>query len=71
MLGYAVASILTKFETSVDVGKTREAIGGKGKCGTSLVHFPRIDHTKPSPGASLPVKGEDVFLIFKAKEAIQ
>lgn len=71
MLGYAVVSILTKFETSVDDGRTRAAIGQKGKYGTSFVQFPRIDHTKPSPGASLPFKGDDVFLALNTSETIQ
>ncbi|KAH8889141.1 cytochrome P450 [Thozetella sp. PMI_491] len=64
-LAYAVVAIVTKFEIQIDEDMTRKAVGGKGKDGMKSLAFPKIDHTKPSPGASLPVKGEDVFLVLK------
>lgn len=64
-IAYAIAAILTKFEVDVDVDLTQEAIGRKAKRRTGAMRFPGIDDTKPSPGVSLPAKGEDVFLILK------
>ncbi|PWI72855.1 hypothetical protein PCL_09870 [Purpureocillium lilacinum] len=62
-MGYAIAALVTKFELSLDVEMTRRAVGGSGKS----VRFPRMDSTKPSPGASLPHRGEDVFLLLKER----
>lgn len=67
---YAIAAVLTRFEVEVDVDKTRAAVGGKGRNATGRMPFPMIDHTKPSPGVSLPVKGQDVFLIFRKSGAM-
>lgn len=64
-MGYAIAALVTKFELSLDVEMTRKAVGGSGKS----VRFPRMDSTKPSPGASLPHRGEDVFLLLKERRA--
>ncbi|UNI23245.1 hypothetical protein JDV02_009077 [Purpureocillium takamizusanense] len=63
-MGYAIAALITKFELRLDVERTRKAVGGSGKS----VRFPRMDSTKPSPGASLPHRGEDVFLLLKERK---
>lgn len=60
-IAYVIASAVTKFEVSLDVEMTRKLVGGSGK----LPDFPRMDATKPSPGASLPFRGEDVILVIK------
>ncbi|KAK5997452.1 Cytochrome P450 monooxygenase calL-like protein [Cladobotryum mycophilum] len=65
-MGYAIAAMVTRFELSLDVEMTRKAVGGDGKS----ARFPRMDSTKPSPGASLPHKGEDVFLVLKEKKTV-
>jgi hypothetical protein len=67
-IAYAITALITKFDISIDVQRTRQAIGGGGRGSTQPVRFPRIDHTKPSPGASLPAKGEDVFLLLAPRQ---
>lgn len=62
-IGYVVAAMVTRFDLCLDAERTRKLLGGDGKS----VNFPRIDSTKPSPGASLPYEGEDVFIVLKKK----
>ncbi|KAI0186879.1 cytochrome P450 [Xylaria flabelliformis] len=64
-LGYAIVAILARFEVNVDVDMTRKAVGGKSKGGIESINFPKLDASKPSPGASLPVKGQDVYVVLK------
>lgn len=52
-----------RFDLEIDVEMTRKAVGGDG----SKPNFPQMDSTKPSPGASLPVQGQDVYLGLKEK----
>ncbi|TGJ84268.1 hypothetical protein E0Z10_g4481 [Xylaria hypoxylon] len=66
-LGYAIVAILTRFDISMDVEMTRKAVGGKEKGGIDSIRFPTLDASKPSPGASLPVEGHDVYLVLKEK----
>lgn len=55
-IAYAVAEMVSQF----DIGVKKEKDG-------SLPQFPRIDSTKPSPGASSAFDGEDVFLVMEKK----
>ncbi|KAK8047542.1 hypothetical protein PG996_015606 [Apiospora saccharicola] len=68
-VGYAVAAILTKFDVCIDAEETRKLTDGRGGKGGGLesLPFPRINHTKPSPGASLPVEGDDVLVVLREK----
>ncbi|KAK8867690.1 cytochrome P450, partial [Apiospora arundinis] len=76
IIGYAVASLVTKFDVDVDIERTRQKVGTKRPSGEQAqtgpakgiesINFPRVDLSKPSPGASLPVvQGEDVYLVLK------
>lgn len=67
---YAIAAILTNFEVELGADKTRAAVGGKGGSATGRMPFPMIDHTKPSPGVSLPARGQDVVLILRKSGAM-
>ncbi|CAG9944856.1 unnamed protein product [Clonostachys rosea f. rosea IK726] len=60
---YTVASLLMRFDLEIDVEMTRKAVGGDG----SKPNFTQMDSTKPSPVASLPVQGQDVYLGLKEK----
>jgi hypothetical protein len=52
-----------RFDLEIDVEMTRKAVGGDG----SKPNFTQMDSTKPSPVASLPVQGQDVYLGLKEK----
>jgi len=81
-IAYVVAAMLTRFDMGVDVERTRECVGvrslhasrhadGKTGDGNGIesINFPRVDASKPSPGASLPaVQGDDVFLVLREKK---
>ncbi|KAJ2997402.1 hypothetical protein NUW58_g666 [Xylaria curta] len=67
-LGYAIVAMLTKFDISVNPELTRKAVGGKTKGGIDSINFPELDASKPSPGASLPVRGQDVYVTLKEKK---
>lgn len=60
-MGYAVALLVSRYDVSMVPEQMRN--GGK-RTDTSLPPFPRLDTTKPSPGASLPHEGEDVVLLL-------
>ncbi|KAJ3571853.1 hypothetical protein NPX13_g5238 [Xylaria arbuscula] len=66
-LGYAIAKVLTTFDMKLNVEMTRRAVGGKRNGGIESLNFPILDASKPSPGASLPLKGQDVYLVLKEK----
>ncbi|CAH0021759.1 unnamed protein product [Clonostachys rhizophaga] len=60
---YTIVSLLMKFDLEIDVEMTRKAVRGDG----SKLNFPQMDSTKPSPGASLPVQGQDAYLVLKER----
>ncbi|CAG9990137.1 unnamed protein product, partial [Clonostachys byssicola] len=60
---YTIASLFMRFDLGIDVEMTRKAVGGDG----SKLNFPQMDSTKPNPGASLPVQGQDVYLVLKER----
>lgn len=78
-IGYAVASLVAKFDVHVDIERTRQKVGTRPSSrkqgqsvreagGIDSINFPRVDLSKPSPGASLPVvQGEDVYVVLKQR----
>jgi cytochrome P450 len=60
-MGFAVALLVNRFDVSIDPNQTKNG---------ALPPFPRIDTTKPSPGASLPHDGDDVVLILQKRASI-
>jgi hypothetical protein len=71
-IAYVLAAMVTKFDIRVDIERTRRSVGTKRgsrkaeAAGIDSINFPRVDISKPSPGASLPVvHGEDVFLVLR------
>ncbi|KAH7136043.1 cytochrome P450 [Dendryphion nanum] len=55
---FAVALLVNKFDLEIDPESRKNGI---------LPPFPKIDTTKPSPGASLPHEGDDVILVLKKR----
>ncbi|KAF2274902.1 uncharacterized protein EI97DRAFT_401495 [Westerdykella ornata] len=69
IIGFAVAGLVTRYEIHIDVEKTNKANGGRR--GLKAPVFPRFNHSKPNPGASLPFGNDDViFLLKERKDAI-
>ncbi|KAF2818683.1 cytochrome P450 [Ophiobolus disseminans] len=63
-IGFAVALLVGRYDISVDADRMRN--GGKKTHG-DLPLFPRLDTTKPSPGASLPHEGDGVVLVLRKR----
>jgi len=61
-ISFAVALLISRFDMSVKLGD-----GGEDKKNGvfSVPSFPKMDTMKPSPGASLPYKGQDAIVILK------
>jgi hypothetical protein len=64
-IAFAVAAMVNTYDISIDVERTNKAMGVKGK---KDAVFPRINHSKPSPGASLPFREDDVFIVLKERK---
>jgi hypothetical protein len=60
--------MVNKYDISIDVDKTNKAMGIKAKRKDAA--FPRINHSKPSPGASLPFREDDVFIILQERKTV-
>ncbi len=58
--------MVNKYDITIDVEKTNKAMGVKGNRKEAV--FPRINHSKPSPGASLPTKTDDVIFVVKERQ---
>lgn len=58
--GFAVASLLCKYDVAL-LPRTREAWNSELES-QPVPAFPRMDSSKPSPGAMLPHKDDDVIL---------
>jgi cytochrome P450 len=63
-MGYAVALLVSRYDISMVNEQMRHGEKGSYK---SSPPFPRLDTTKPSPGASLPHEGDDVVLMLKKR----
>jgi len=59
---FAVVSLGSRFNISIDLQRTRTS--GK-KIRDCLPPSPRLDTTKPSPGAVLPHEGDELVLLLK------
>ncbi|KAF2190000.1 cytochrome P450 [Zopfia rhizophila CBS 207.26] len=62
-VSFAVALLVGRFNISVDT--ERKENGEQKKAGDSVLSFPKMDTTKPSPGASLPHEGDDVIVFLR------
>jgi hypothetical protein len=65
-IAFAVAAMLNTYDISIDAERTNKAMGIKGNRKDAV--FPRINHSKPSPGASLPFREDDVFIILHERK---
>jgi cytochrome P450 len=63
-MGFAIALLVGRYDITIDTEQMRN--GGR-KTHESLPPFPRLDTTKPSPGASLPHEGDDIFIVLKKR----
>ncbi|KAF2704074.1 cytochrome P450 [Pleomassaria siparia CBS 279.74] len=65
-ISFAVAAMVNKYDINIDVEKTNKAMGIRGNRKDAV--FPSINHSKPSPGASLPFRDDDVFIVLKERK---
>ena len=65
-LGYALALLVIRYEITVDTERTKN---GGPRTHKNLPPFPRLNITKPSPGAGLPFVGDGVVVkLEKSKD---
>ncbi|KAF2474021.1 cytochrome P450 [Lindgomyces ingoldianus] len=64
-IAFAVAGLINKYDITIDVKETNKRNGNKRELNFPV--FPRINHSKPTPGASLPFKSDDVILVLKER----
>jgi hypothetical protein len=63
-IGYAIALIILGYDMEVDLERT---MNGGVETRKGLPPFPRLNTTKPSPGAGLPHLNDDIFLLLKKR----